>query len=278
MFKNNFLNNKEDRRGATIILAVALVFGILLTFAGIASLHQPKYDKLTLCPIDIEYPSTSILVDKTDPWTEKEKNNLRELILAKVLNLEVFERLRIYIVENKKSDKQAIFDFCNPMRGDQVNPLYQNPMLIQKKFMDQFGTPLNELLCTLVETGRAKKTKLIDSVYHIAETTIDLELILISDLMENSNDISFYDKKPCYSCWTKYANNSLAIEQLRIVKVKRNIRRSKERKINQFWEKLFQQHNIPLTWEKLSEQTVVSSSPFNKKGDISCKETLQRHS
>lgn len=180
----------KNTQGILIISLVLLFVATALGFRYSVSLDKPKYNPQTLCPMSGEYPVVCVLIDKTDIWEENAGKQL-SIILKKIKNnLSVYERLVIYVLD--ESGNKQVFNMCNPGNGDQANSLYENPRKIKYKFDQKFSNPLDLLIPDLTKPGVAKRSPLIETIQKLNPTTNNDQLIIISDLMQNSETISFY--------------------------------------------------------------------------------------
>lgn len=184
---------KEDKDGLKIFTFVSSVFLLLATCALYILNNADKYDSETLCPTEDSYLTVDVLVDKTDPWHKERSERLEKLMRQIKSALNVHERMTIYVLDETGNDiLTPVFDMCNPGRGDQVSPLFSNPRKVQAKFDEQFNTPLEKMLADLLKPGKALQSPILETINNFPQTSREKKLILVSDLMENTNQISFY--------------------------------------------------------------------------------------
>lgn len=189
--------SKEDWEGIKIFTVTGSIFLLLGCAFIYKTLHAGKYDAASLCPTGREYPVTQILIDKTDPWDVARSTRLDKLIRQIKDNLAIHERMTIYVLDETGNDVPTpVFDMCNPGRGDQVSPLYSNPRRVQKKFDEQFNGPLERMLAELLKPGKAPYSPILETIMNFPHHGGKTKLILISDLMENTRDMSFYRTDP----------------------------------------------------------------------------------
>jgi len=184
----------QDRKGLKIAgVSIAIMIGL----GGLAIyLAGPKPDPETLCPEDRPLVAhTVVLVDKTDPLTEGQFRYLKEKILGARDRLVQFEKFSIFVLDDKNyMSPEPLFSKCNPGRGDEANPFYQNPRKIQKKFDAFFEQPLEDTLKDLKSVGVASRSPIMEMIREISyrkdfsNQVPERRMILVSDLMENMPD------------------------------------------------------------------------------------------
>ncbi len=190
---------KNDKQGWMIIGGVVAVFALLGSLAVYANVAQKKYDPDTLCPLEGQGPAVRILIDKTDPWDAGGSARLEKIIRCIKDDLAVSERLSIAVLDESGSEVPTpVFDMCNPGRGDQANPLYKNQRRIHEKFEARFDRPLEQMLVDILKPGTAPRSPLLEAVENFPVAGENDRLVIISDLMQNSQLCSFYlDGESC---------------------------------------------------------------------------------
>jgi hypothetical protein len=184
---------KSERQGWVIIGACGAVFALLGALAVYANVTEKRYDPETLCPNGCDYPAVRILVDKTDPWDVHGSGRLEKIIRNIKDGLAVSERLSISVLDQSGSDiPTPVFDMCNPGRGDQANALYKNPRKIHEKFEAMFDQPLERMLADLLKPGTAPRSPLIEAIQNFPPAGGRDRLVIVSDLMQNSELFSLY--------------------------------------------------------------------------------------
>ena len=190
----------SDRQGWIIIGFVTFVFALLGALAVYATVTDKKIDPNTFCPSNGEYPVVRILIDKTDPWDTSGRGRLEKILREIKDNLIVNERISISVLDESGSETPTtVFDMCNPGRGDQANPLYNNPRRIHEKFETMFDRPLEEMLIDILKPGTAPRSPILEAIHNFPIARSNDRLVIISDLMQNSEKISFYRRsKGCF--------------------------------------------------------------------------------
>jgi hypothetical protein len=184
---------KSERQGWIIIGVSGAIFALLGALAVYANVAEKRYDAKTFCPNEGGYPVVRILVDKTDPWDVQGGARLEKIIRSVKEDLAISERLSISVLDQSGSDVPTpVFDMCNPGRGDQANPLYKNPRRIHEKFEALFDQPLERMLADILKPGKAPRSPLIEAINNFPISGGRDRLVIVSDLMQNSELFSFY--------------------------------------------------------------------------------------
>ena len=94
---------------------------------------------------------------------------------------------------------KPIFDSCRPKDGSQTNELYENKQMIAKTFNVHFLDKLKVITATLEEIENATSSPIIESLSDISilynlSTNLKLKkLIIVSDLLQHSKNLSSYN-------------------------------------------------------------------------------------
>lgn len=190
---------KKDKQGiamgAFAFLTIGAMFGVYLWLQ-----RQAAYDEETLCPLNISYNSTIILIDKSDPWKAQDAKKIVSLILEVADSLEKYERLQLYVIHaeehNGEPHVETHFDMCNP--GSKANPFYANPRKAKARYDEMFKEPLEKVVKVLTRPGQANRTPLLHAITTVVDESeaVNKRIIIISDLFENTQRFNFYKESP----------------------------------------------------------------------------------
>jgi hypothetical protein len=247
---------KSERQGWAIIGVCGTIFALLGALAVYANVTEKRYDPETLCPNGCDYPAVRILVDKTDPWDAHGSGRLEKIIRNIKNELAVSERLSISVLDQSGSDVPTpVFDMCNPGRGDQANSLYKNPRKIHEKFEAKFDQPLERMLADLLKPGTAPRSPLIEAIQNFPAAGPRDRLVLVSDLMQNSELFSFYRdsrKIPAPNAPRTISNHRIQYDSITVYFIDRHTvpRELKERVIT-YWRRYLGQMTLSLVFDQL---------------------------
>jgi hypothetical protein len=244
--------SKKDKQGIIVGATSLLGLVVLGMIPVIVNLTSVPYDQETLCPSEGNYAHTVILIDKTDPLTKTQVGKLRRLIERTKSEMLMHEKLSIYVLDDRDYSVPAPrFALCNPGTGGNASPIYQNPRLMQIKFEDTFGEPLQNALDG-IELG---ETRPVSPVMEMIASIADLkdfklsdqrrQLIIFSDMLQNMKGYSHYREQPDFDAFAKtdYARAQLVEMpgvEVTIYYLKRDGGRKRQTKPHtQFWNQYF---------------------------------------
>lgn len=190
---------KRQSRQAILNFAMAGIAVAIIGFSFYAL--QPKpFDEVTLCEISDELPPhTAVIIDKTDEYSAEQADFIAATIRRTRDRLEIGERLSLFeLDQDGRFDPRGRFSYCNPGRGDQVNPLFRNPEQMEERFNEKFGQPMQAILEDLVEPKEAPNSPVLEALARLAQTENFSDraparrVVLISDMLQNSDVFSIY--------------------------------------------------------------------------------------
>jgi len=196
---------KEERRRLDRIgwLVFGVTFSVLAGITSLRFLLVPPATDDDMCLVDEPLVAhTVILVDRTDALSGPgEAEKFRAVVNAERNRLKTFERVSIYLITETTGASPILrFSRCNPLRGDQVDPLYRNPRLIQRQYDESFSQPLDRVVSELMEPGVAPRSPIIESIGAITRTgefssaVPARRLVIVSDLIEHTQGFSHYKR------------------------------------------------------------------------------------
>lgn len=183
--------------------AIALV-AIVLSLSGWMIFTQPKFDKVTLCEIGVKSPLSIILFDKTGGFSENQRRILEKAVEKEISELDDGERLAIYEIDPQKMNglSEPLFDKCKPRDGSDADALLENDRLMKKAFTKQFADIVADVTDKMISADSAKTSPILESLQDISSisvlnNSVKLErIIIISDLLQHTNELSFYRNSP----------------------------------------------------------------------------------
>ncbi len=205
--------SKKDQQGLMLIAGVIALVVAALAF-GYHKSNAPKLDERS-CPADIAR-STAILIDRSD---DTPAQTIDEIIARtkRFVTEQAQEGELVSLFElsaGSRTRLEPVFSACVPQRDG--NDLYENRRKIQRVFGERFAKPLGAAL-----TAKAVKS----DTSPISEAITDLSasqylgapanrLIVFSDMMENSANVSLYGCTSAKSAVAGFrAHRSGAIER-----------------------------------------------------------------
>ena len=190
---------KEDKKGYILIL-ISILAIMIIGYIAFDLKRSSLCDKATLCPLEVTYDSTVIIIDKSDPWRRKDAEKIRKILTSTFNNLSEHERLVIKVIEPdemKETEIKTYFDMCNP--GNKANPLYQNSRKVLIKYNTLFQEPLKKVMKSLTSSTVTESSPILESIQESLRENKgeNIKLIIVSDLLEYTEEyFNFYTHIP----------------------------------------------------------------------------------
>ena len=156
-------------------------------------------DDSTLCPEQGPTGTFAVLLDLTDPLTSSQSARLATLMEHRVARLPAGTLVSFGVVSSDASRRGSLFAACHPGDGSAANQVYENPGLIRARFDREFMTPLRSALDETIRAATEDTSPIMESLQALLaetpafETATGLrEIVIVSDLLQNSETLSFY--------------------------------------------------------------------------------------
>lgn len=216
---------------------------------------KTKLDVATNCPVSGPTAIHAILIDRSDPISPSQAQQVRQIVDRYVKSAKVGERFDLYEAKGDAVNVlTAIASVCNPGRGDQANELYQNPQMIQRQFEDRFLKVLRSSLDGLLTATTLDSSPIMESIRAAAITSfggvdggsIPLELTVVSDFVQNTPANSHFrgetnfDELAKKAAWRQLQVNLKGAKIHMLYLNRKETARIQNRGHQLFWEKAFQ--------------------------------------
>ncbi len=245
----------KDKQGIVIITSVVIIFAGMFTWVYCLKAAADSIDPDTLCRIGKQDPVVKLLIDKTDPWDKHTRQRLGTIIRRIKNSLNRYERLSIFVLDATGTySPSPRFDMCNPGRGNQANKLTENDRRVQQKFEAQFAAPLDALLTSLMTPGTAPSSPIVETIHGLRGDNPREKLIIVSDMMQNSEELSFYGAAPGLS--QAHAEEICRMESpyqsVQVLYINRpGIKVARKQQIRNFWNHCFAKAANTTGWSVL---------------------------
>lgn len=181
-----------------------------IVVAGIAaawSYSQPlPRDEQTLClktaGAELKSAHSIVVVDKTDKWSPAQGSRLRHLILSVRDQLAVNARLSIFVFsDHMERGFGPVFSLCNPGRATDTNFWISNPRRWERRFVESFGKPLDQILDDLSAATEGPVSPILEILVDLTNREelltggVPRQIIIVSDMLENSDAYSFFPRR-----------------------------------------------------------------------------------
>jgi len=212
------MNRRRRRRppygrgGARIWLVAAIALSLLSAIIGSgAYLYYAKRstDRLTGCPTDHYDSVTAVLIDLTDPINPTQAAALRNALIKIRNEVPKFGRLEVYPLKQVVSATlEPLFAGCSPGSGRDVDShLYGNPELADRLWQRNFAGKLDAVLGELTKLPQESISPVFEGIQSVAVTAFggamaerapDKRLVLISDMIQHTPELSMYQGAPAF--------------------------------------------------------------------------------
>jgi hypothetical protein len=176
----------------------AILAGLALLSFGVWFFRPPDTDPATLCPTNRTLSGhTLVIVDRTDRWNPAVGEALTELIEQAQKQTQRFEKFSIVALGADQSP-QPLFSVCNPGEPNILTDLYRGRRYTEQDFDQKFVGAADSVISRLRAPAEARTSPIVEYVHRwlgrddFNENVPHRHLVLISDMRQNSNLLSFY--------------------------------------------------------------------------------------
>ena len=196
---------RREKQGAivnivAVVLAVCLVAGIYLSVAS----SRRDLDPVTLCPGD-PVSTTVLLVDVTDPLNVAQRQDFANQLVRLKNPIPRYGTLVVSKVDAPSSSLLSpVIVRCNPGSATDESDATGDPSGVQRLRDEKFDKPLDAAFERLATSSAADRSPILESMQSVALTefqkpgaeTRPRKLVVVSDLLQNTADLSFYRRLP----------------------------------------------------------------------------------
>lgn len=189
------------------VLGATIIFGFLALALQLNLGRRDVDDRA--CPRDHFDSVTAVLIDLTDPLNPVQAAALKNAMLKVRGEIPRFGRLEIYPL--RSTSQHAIkppFAACNPGSAKDVeSPLTGNPALADRIWYRDFADKIDEVLATIQTAPREDRSPILEGIQSVAVTAFgaplaenapDKRLVLVSDMIHYTQDLSMYAGAPSF--------------------------------------------------------------------------------
>lgn len=197
--------------GLAVVSVIGSIFYMNLTKVKI------DIDSDTLCQVG--HPPTdiiAILIDATDGLPDRAARQA-SIRIEQVLSAAP-ENTLINLYEIKSGNEshiEPIAHICKPSNGKDVSHLTGNKHYSIKQYEERFLKPLRLQIDNLIDADSSSTSPLIESMqsaviesFKANANTGEKRLIIVSDMIQNTNLYSFYREKPSYENYSDISTQS----------------------------------------------------------------------
>jgi hypothetical protein len=195
----------RETRGAIIkIAAVVFVVGAFAALYLTVASKNRRLDPVTLCPAD-PASVTVLLVDVTDPMNAAQRQDFMNQLVRLKNSIPRYGQLIVTKVDATSGRLLApVITRCNPGTAADVSDATGNPAAVQKRWDEGFDKPLQAAFDALAVANGAEQSPILESIQSVNLTELQRpgsesrpkKLVVVSDLLQNTPQISFYGRLP----------------------------------------------------------------------------------
>ena len=180
-----------------------LLAAISVAFLGGAfwlmnALEEPPLDE-ALCPAGGPTAGAVIVLDLTDPVEASQIALIRQRIHSDIDDSAVGTLFAVGLVRPEADERGARIAVCKPLSGAEASELYENPRMIEDRYVSAFRKPLDAALSAMLSSGTADSSPIMESLQStladapgFSDAAFPRRLILVTDLLQHSPTFSFY--------------------------------------------------------------------------------------
>lgn len=244
---------KKDAKKAFAYLAiVTIALGGLGTLYVRSLLSHKELDATTLCPAQ-PASLTIMLVDVTDPMNLPQRQDFNNQLDRLVEQVPRHGKIVVMKVDAVSEQLLTpIITRCNPGSAADVSEVDGNPQKLGRMHAEQFVAPLHAAFADLLKASGAPRSPILESIQSANLTELQKaeykdvprKLVVASDLLQHTNEVSFYQALPDADALIKGQPFSRARTDLRNVEVelwmlqRSDSRRTQPRALPDLWDRI----------------------------------------
>jgi hypothetical protein len=192
---------RQDFIGWMLIVFALVAIGGLAYVYHAATSHAVALNPDNMCPQSGPHSITVVLIDTTDPLDPVQHEDVRKQLEDIKDDVPRYGEIELFTVA-PASDAllSAKLAACNPGRGSDIDPIYGNPALVEKRWQKAFSDKVDEVLGQLLQSQTLATSPIMESIQQIAVQAfvgqgvdnIPKRLIVVSDMLQNTPGFSQY--------------------------------------------------------------------------------------
>lgn len=242
-----------------------LIFLAISFFTGAGYFAYTRFlpIKTTMC----SNPSaiTVVIIDTTDPLSVYQLNVIKNKMRTLKDGLKPGEIIAIYGVPivNKFTPDTHVEPFlkmCTPENGTNTSPLTGNPAKAKKNWDKEFSTPFDDKISQIYKATVSELSPIIETIKYVSslefsqysENDIPKKLIIISDMLQNSELLSQYKTTDSFDSFSKkdsyqFARTNLSGADVTIYYLRRSNSKKQGKDHVLFWNQFITNNGGTLT-------------------------------
>ena len=177
---------------------IALVALILVAGYFYFTLQGDPHDEAN-CPKTGPKAYLGVILDLTDPLNLQQSERLKKKLEQFLEEVEIGTLIAIGVVHSDSAQQGNRISICKPKSGKEANQLYENKSLLEGRYQESFEQPLRQTLQSMINAEEQPLSPIIESITSLVANNIGIvdknipkTLVIVSDLVQNSEVISFF--------------------------------------------------------------------------------------
>lgn len=201
---------KKTRRAWAVIVPSALILCALVVFG---QMNRPQTGP-DHCPLDDRFAAqVAVLVDPSDALTAVQQRSSLPRLLEALDQVPERAEIRIYSVARigRDGDAGADLRLCVPPHPESIGKLeglWKNRRIAARNYDRDFTEPLRARLDELLGAPSDSVSPIVEAIqaasvdaFRPGDATIPRELIVVSDMVQHSSDLSFFRAAPDFGAF-----------------------------------------------------------------------------
>jgi len=195
-----------DLKGYIIMGLVVVLLSVVAVYFFINEGNRVKIDPNTFCPTEENerFGKTVALLDLTDPLNKAQKEFFLKEIKELKDQIPKHHSLTIYTLdEDLDLNKSRKITMCNPGTVDDIESTYDkisiNPKEIKKKWVEGFSKQISDVVNNIMFENNTQNSSPVMEMFQLIAINefkgfegADNEIIILSDMIQNTTEMSMY--------------------------------------------------------------------------------------
>jgi hypothetical protein len=185
--------------GAVLALAALAALGGIF-WLNATTERPPVLNAKTLCPVDGPRAVTVVLLDSSDDLPDAGRRQVTTALFDLADALPIYGLLELRVLDPADPAGRVLFSRCNPGTGAGLTEWTANPAAARKRWLADFREPLGGVLGSGLTNRPADTSPIMAAIQRIAVdhfegravANIEKQLVIVSDMIENTPDYSQY--------------------------------------------------------------------------------------
>ena len=205
----NFRDKKRsgDLKGYLIMGLVVVLLAAAAAYLFINEGNRVKIDSNTFCPTEEKerFGKTVALLDLTDPLNKAQKEFFLKEIKELKDQIPKHHSLTIYTLdEDLDLSKSRKITMCNPGTIEDIESTYDkisiNPKEIKKRWVEGFSKQISNVVNNIIFEDNSQNSSPVMEMFQLIALNefkgfegVDNEIIILSDMIQNTTGMSMYE-------------------------------------------------------------------------------------